>query len=74
MCVWNMIKQSKPLQTRYDRTYIYDRYYLRTHVNVFLFSVKKREFGLESDPVFIGPVFHNTIKTCLKRVGYSGYE
>ncbi len=47
--VWNMIKQSKPLQdmfSRYDRTYIYDRYCKRTHVYVFLFSVKKREFDL----------------------------
>ncbi len=41
ICVWDMIKQSKPLQTRYDRTYIYDRYYIRTHVYVFLFNVKK---------------------------------
>ncbi len=32
ICVWDMIKQSKPLQTRYDTTYIYDRYYIRTHV------------------------------------------
>ncbi len=39
--VWDMIKQSKPLQTRYDTTYIYDRYYVRTHVYVFLLSVKK---------------------------------
>ncbi len=44
-----MAKQSKPLQTRYDTTYIYDRYYIRTHV-------------------------YNTIITCLKRVGYGGYE
>ncbi len=34
MCVWNMIKQSKPLQTRYDTTYIYDIYYIRTRVYV----------------------------------------
>ncbi len=40
-CVWNMIKQSKSLQTRNDMTYMYDRYDIRTHVNVFLFSVKK---------------------------------
>ncbi len=26
------------------------------------------------DVVFIGPVFHNTIKICLKRVGHGGYE
>ncbi len=54
--VWNMIKQSKSLQTRYDTTYIYDRYYIRTHVCVFLFSVKNaclnyREFDLEGDVV-----------------------
>ncbi len=24
--------------------------------------------------VFIGPAFHNTIKTCLKRVKQGGYE
>ncbi len=46
ICVWNMIKQSNPLQTRYDMTYIYDRYYIRTHVYMFLFSVKKRVFEL----------------------------
>ncbi len=57
ICVWNMIKQNKPLQTRYDTKCIYDRYYMRTHVYVFLFSVKKnvclnyREFDLEGDPV-----------------------
>ncbi len=31
ICVWNMIKESKPLQTRYETTHIYDRYYIRTH-------------------------------------------
>ncbi len=41
ICVWDMIKQSKPIQTRYETTYIYDRYYIRTHVYVFLFGVKK---------------------------------
>ncbi len=57
ICVWNMIKQSKLLQTIYDTTCIYDRYYKRTHVYVFLFSVKKnaclnyREFDLEGDLV-----------------------
>ncbi len=49
-CVWKMIKQSKSLQTGYVTTYIYiyiyDRYYVRTHVYVFLFSVKKRLFEL----------------------------
>ncbi len=54
ICVWNMIKQSKSLQTRFDTTYVYDRYYIRTHVYVFLFSVKNarvnyREFDLEGD-------------------------
>ncbi len=79
ICVWNMIKESKPIETRYDTTYIYDRYNIRTHVYVFLFSVKKRVFelsrvwpwrwprGCTPYMVFIGPVFHNTIKTCLKR-------
>ncbi len=42
ICVWDMIKQSKPLQTRYERTDIYDRYYTRTHVYVFLFSGTER--------------------------------
>ncbi len=86
ICVWNMIEQSKPLQTRYDTTYIYERYFIRTHVYVFLFSVKKCVFELSrvwpwwwpcgGTPymVYIGPVFHNTIKTCLKAVGYCGYE
>ncbi len=51
-----MIKQSKPLQTKYKRTHIYDKYYVRIHVYVFLLSVKKtrfnyREFDLESDVV-----------------------
>ncbi len=46
ICVWDMIKQSKPLQIRNDTTYIYDRYYIRTHVYVFLFSVQKRVFEL----------------------------
>ncbi len=44
--VWNVIKQSKPLQTRYDSTYIYDRYYVRTRAYVFLFSVKTPIFEL----------------------------
>ncbi len=46
ICVWNMIKQSKSFQTRYDTTSTYDRYYVRIHVYVFLFSVKKRVFEL----------------------------
>ncbi len=46
VCVRDMIKQSKPLQTRYDTTYTYDKYYMRTRVDVFLLSVKKRVFEL----------------------------
>ncbi len=41
ICVCNMINQSEPLQTRYDTTKINDKYYIRTHVYVFLSSVKK---------------------------------
>ncbi len=86
ICVWNMIKQNKSLQTTYDTTHKYDRYYIRTHVNVFLFSVKKRVFELSrvwpwrwprgGTPymVFFGPVFHYTNKNCLKRVGHVGFE
>ncbi len=56
ICVRNMIKHSKPLQARYDKTYMYDRYYIRTHVYVFLFSMKNaclnyHEFDLEGDLV-----------------------
>ncbi len=40
MCV-GYDKTNQSLQTRYDMTYIYDRYYIRTHVYVFLVSVKK---------------------------------
>ncbi len=52
-----MIKQSKSLQKRYDTTNTYDRYYIRTHVYVFLFKCEKnaclnyREFDLEGDLV-----------------------
>ncbi len=85
ICVLNMIKQSKSLQTRHDVTYINDRYYTRTHVYVFLFMGKNaclnyRELGVEGDLVgcpihgILGLVFHNTIKTYLKRVGHGGYE
>ncbi len=74
ICVWNMMKQSKPLQKRYDRTYIYDRYCIRTHVYVFRLVWKNaclnnREFDLEGDQAF-----HYTTKTCLKTVGHCGYE
>ncbi len=56
ICVWNMIEQNKSLQTRYATRYISDRYYIRTHVYVFLFSVKNaclnnREFDLDGDLV-----------------------
>ncbi len=73
-------------QTRYDMTHICDRYYIRTHVCMFLFSVRKRVFELSrvwpwrwprgGTPymVFIDPVFHFTSKTCLKRIGHYGYE
>ncbi len=89
ICVWNVIKQSKSLQTRYNRTfiYIYDRYYTRTHIYMCSFLVwKKRVFELSrvwpwrwpcgGTPymVFIGPVYHYTIRTYLKRVGHCGYE
>ncbi len=40
ICVWNMIKQGKPLQTRYERTYIYNR------KNA---SLNYRKFDLEGD-------------------------
>ncbi len=82
-----MIKQSKPLQTRYDRAYIYDRYYIRTHVYVFLFSVKTnaclnyREFDLKGDLVGVlhawylsAQSFITLLKLCLKRVGHCGSE
>ncbi len=79
-----MIRQSKSLQTRYDTKHIYDKYCIKTHVYTFRFCVKKaclnyHEFDLEGDHiggttymVFIGPVFHNNIYTCLKRVGHGG--
>ncbi len=65
ICVWNMIKQSKPLQTRYDTTHMYDRYYIGTHVYVFLFSVKNpclnyREFELEDDLVGVPHTWYLT--------------
>ncbi len=86
ICVLNMIKQSKPLQRRYNRINVYDRYYIRTHIYVFLSSVQKRVFELPrvrpwrwprgGTPymVFICPVFHYTFKTCLRRVWHCGYE
>ncbi len=80
ICVWNMIEQSKPLQTWYDTTYISDIYYIRTHVYVFLFSVKKCVFelsrvwpwrwpcGCTPYVVYIGPVFHNSTVRLLTHV------
>ncbi len=63
ICVGNVIRQSKSLQTRYDTTYICDRYYIRTHVYVFLFSVKNaclnyREFDLEGDVVGVAHTWY----------------
>ncbi len=45
MCLgYDKTKQTP--SNKYDMTYIYDRYYIRTHVYVFLLSVKKRVFEL----------------------------
>ncbi len=35
-----------------------------------------RDIGHEGDSVglFIGPIFHNNIETCLKKVGHGSYE
>ncbi len=68
ICVRNMIKQSKPLPTRYDTTYICDRYYKRTHIYLFLFSVIKRvfelsEFDLEGD--LVGVSIHGIYRPSL---------
>ncbi len=55
MCVeYDKTKQTP--SKKYDRTYIYARYCIRTHVYVFFFSVKNaclnyREFDLEGDLV-----------------------
>ncbi len=85
MCV-KYDKTKQTLQIRYDKTYIYDKYYKRAHVYMLLFSEKKRVFELSrvwpwrwprgGTPYmgFIGPVFHYTNKTCLKREGHCGYE
>ncbi len=56
ICVWNMIKQSKLLQTRCDTTYKYDRYYIK-HMYMCSSLVLKyaclnySEFDLEGDLV-----------------------
>ncbi len=68
ICVWDMIKQSKSPQTRYDTTYIYDRYYIRKHVHVFLFSVKNaclnyRQFDLENDLVGVPHTWYLSTKS-----------
>ncbi len=72
ICVLNMIKQSKPLLTRYNRIYIYitDIYYIRTNVYVFLFSVQNaclnyREFSLEGDLVGVPHTWHLTAQSFL---------
>ncbi len=63
-----------------DTTYIYDRYYIRTHVYVLLFSVKKnaclnyREFDLDVDLIGVPQTWYISIKTFLKRVGHGGDE
>ncbi len=78
ICVWDMIKQSKPLQTTYDTTHIYDKYYTRTDVFVFLFGVKKnaclnyREFDLEGDLVGVSHTWNlsaQSFNTLLNLVG-----
>ncbi len=63
ICVWNMIKQSKPLQARYDTTNINDSFYVRTHVYVFLFNVKNaclnyRECDLDGHLVGVPHTWH----------------
>ncbi len=56
ICVQNMIKQSKSLQTRYDTKHINDKYCMKTHVYTFRFCVKKaclnyHKFDLEGDHI-----------------------
>ncbi len=74
ICVWNMITQSKSLQTRYDTTNKYYKYYIRTHVYVVLFSVKKsacfncREFDLEDDLVGVTHTWYLSAKSFIKLV------
>ncbi len=63
ICVWNMIKQSKPLQTRYNMANVYDRNAIRTHVYLFLFRVKNaclnyREIDVEGDLVGVPHICH----------------
>ncbi len=56
ICVWNMIKQSNPHQKRYDRIYIYDRYYIRkSEKNACL---NYREFDLEGDLVGVSHAWY----------------
>ncbi len=55
ICVWDMIKQSKPLQTRYDKTYIYIYILYKNTYTCVPFQCEKnacldyREFDLEGD-------------------------
>ncbi len=44
--VWNMIRQIEPLNTRYDTTYMHDRYLVIIHIYVSLFGVKKQRVGI----------------------------
>ncbi len=86
ICVWNMVKQSKSLQTRFDRTYINYRYYIRTNLYAFLFlwektrvwiiaslTLKMTSWGYPIHGIYRLNL-HYTIKTCLKRVGHCGFE
>ncbi len=68
--IWVWIKQTKPLHTRYDTTNIYDRYYVRTHVYVFVFSVinaclNNRECDLEDDLVRVPHTWHLSAQSCI---------
>ncbi len=62
-----------------DTTYIYDIYYIRTHVYVLLFSVKNAclnycELDLDTDLVGVPHTWYLCTKTCWKRVGHGGFE
>ncbi len=68
ICVWNMIKQSQPLQTRYNTTNIYDRYNKITHVYMFIFSIKNvclnyHEFDLEGDLVGVPHIWYLSVQS-----------
>ncbi len=72
--MWNMIKQSKTLQKGYDTTYMCDRFYIRTHTYVFLFSVKKnaclnyREFDLEDDLAGVPHTWYLLVQSIITRL------